>query len=102
MSAKFTANTAEIRKSAQTIEDKTQQYNTEWAKIYTEIENLRVEWEGESSETFNTQLEGYRNDFQELANILNDYAEFLITTATKIEQTEEALKSSASQLSAGR
>lgn len=98
---KFTIETSELRRSAQLIEDKTSRYDAEWAKIYSEIASLRVEWQGQSSDTFNKQIEGYRNDFQELSKVLNSYAEFLIKTAESTEKTEDAINSSAGQLFTG-
>lgn len=98
----FKVETADLRKSAQLIEDRTTRYDAEWAKIYSEIASLRVEWQGQSSEQFNKQIEAYRNDFQELATVLRSYADFLKTTADRIEKTEDAIKGSAAQLHTGR
>ncbi len=100
--ANFTVETADLRKSASVIEEKTARYDAEWAKIYLEIANLRVEWQGQSSDQFNKQIEGYRNDFEELAKILRSYSEFLKTTADRIEKTENGVKDSAGQLYTGR
>ncbi|MFB9324992.1 WXG100 family type VII secretion target [Paenibacillus aurantiacus] len=94
--------TTTLKKSAEFIEDKTAKYEAEYNKIYTEIENLRVSWSGQSSDALNKQLAGYKNDFQELAKVLKEYAKHLKTTAEKIEKTEESLKNAASKLNAGR
>lgn len=94
--------TTELRNSAQQIEDKTSRYEAEYAKIYSEIANLRVNWKGQSSDIFNKQLEGYRNDFEELSKILRGYSEFLKATAERIDRTENALKDAAGNLFVGR
>ncbi|WP_105614143.1 WXG100 family type VII secretion target [Vallitalea okinawensis] len=94
--------TIDLRNSSQMIEDKTARYEAEYAKIYTEIANLRVNWQGQSSDAFNKQIEGYRNDFQELATILRSYSEFLRMTAERIEKTENALKDATGNLFTGR
>lgn len=98
----FKVETQDLRKSAALIEEKTARYDAEWAKIYTEIANLRVDWQGQSSDQFNKQIEGYRNDFQELSKILTSYKEFLKTTADRIEKTEDAINQAAGQLNAGK
>lgn len=97
----MSVETADLRKSAEFINDKTARYEAEYAKIYSEIANLRISWQGLSSDTFNKQIEGYRNDFDELARVLKSYAEFLKTTAEKIERTENAIKDAAGNLSIG-
>lgn len=99
---KFKVTTEELKKSSGVIMDKTSRYEAEYAKIYAEIANLRVEWQGQASDTFNKQIEGYRNDFQELSKILKSYSEFLKNTAENIEKTEENLANQARQLSVGK
>lgn len=98
----FRVETNDLRNSAQLIEDKTERYDAEWAKIYSEITSLKVEWQGQSSEQFNKQIEEYRNDFQELAKILRSYTEFLRAAAGKMEKTENAIKDTAGRLFTGR
>ena len=62
MGSEWTVTTERLDSSATVIEEKTAKYNTECAKLYTELQNLRsAQWQGISSETFNTKLEGYRN-----------------------------------------
>lgn len=99
--ANMRVETTDLRKSAELINDKTARYEAEYAKMYSEIANLRVTWQGQSSDTFNKQIEGYRNDFEELARVLKSYSEFLKTTADKIEKTENAIKDAAGNLSSG-
>ncbi|WP_261304023.1 WXG100 family type VII secretion target [Paenibacillus andongensis] len=95
--------TTDLRNSAKLIEDKTGKYVQEYSKIYNDvIANLKVNWQGQSSEAFNRQIEGYRNDFDELATVLKSYSDFLVKTADKIEKTEDALKNAASNLNSGR
>ena len=75
----------------------------EWAKLYTELQNLRsAQWQGIASETFNTKLEGYRNDFEEMSKVLLSYAEFLKSAATNYKNTEESLKDAAANLYTGK
>lgn len=99
---KWSVETEKLTASAQIIEDKTARYNAQYQKIYSEIADLRITWQGQSSDTFNQQLEGYRNDFQELENILKKYAEFLRATAANIEKAEDSINSAASSLNVGR
>ncbi len=102
MAVSMRVETGELKKSANIIEDKTARYTAEWTKIYTEIASLNVDWKGQSSEMFNKQIEGYRNDFQELGNILKSYTEYLKITADTIEKNEQTLQEAANGLFTGR
>lgn len=102
MGSEWAVTTERLESSATVIEEKTAKYNTEWVKLYTELQNLRsAQWQGIASETFNTKLEGYRNDFQEMSKVLLSYAEFLKSAATNYRNTEESLKDAAGNLYTG-
>lgn len=102
MSNKFSVETQALKKSSQVIDDKTARYDAEIAKLYAEIANLRVEWQGQSSNTFNEKIEGYRNDFEELAKILREYSTFLRNTANHYEKVENSVNDTAGGLNIGR
>lgn len=100
--ADFKVTTEELTASSNLIMDKMGNYNVKWQAIYTEVQNLvGVNWQGDTSEMFNQRLEGYRNDFEEMAKVLSEYASFLSTTAATIAQAEDNLKAQASQLHIG-
>ena len=102
MANKWAVTTERLTSSAQMIEDKTAKYNSEYAKLYTELQSLKsAQWEGIASDTFNARLEGYRNDFEEMAKILTEYAQYLRTAASNYEKTENTVKDAASMLNAG-
>lgn len=102
MANKWAVTTERLVSSAATIEEKTAKYNSEWAKLYTELQSLKsAQWEGIASDTFNAKLEAYKNDFEEMAKILTEYASYLRTAADNYVRTEEALKDAASNLHTG-
>ena len=99
MANKWAVTTENLVDSANAIEDKTAKYNSEWNKLYTELQSLKSsQWEGIASDTFNSKLEGYRNDFDEMAKVLMEYANYLKTAAENYVKTEEAIKDAAIKL----
>ncbi len=102
MANKWAVTTERLVSSANVIEEKTARYNSEWAKLYTELQSLKsAQWQGIASDTFNTKLEAYRNDFEEMSKILLEYAAYLKTAADNYAKTEEALKDAANNLHTG-
>ena len=102
MANKWSVTTENLVSSAAKIEDKTGKYNSEWAKLYTELQSLKsTQWQGIASDTFNAKLEAYRNDFEEMAKVLMEYVNYLRTAADNYVKTEEALKDAASNLHTG-
>ena len=102
MANEWAVTTEKLEQSAGVIEEKTSKYNAEWEKLYAELQNLRTaQWQGIASETFHTKLEGYKNDFQDMAAVLLEYAEFLRTAAMNYKNTEEELTEAANNLYTG-
>ncbi len=102
MANEWAVTTERLVSSAGVIEEKTAKYNAEWAKLYTELQNLKsAQWQGIASDTFNSKLEAYRNDFEEMSKVLLNYATYLRTAADNYVKTEEALKDAAGSLHTG-
>lgn len=102
MANKWSVTTERLVSSAVVIEEKTAKYNSEWDKLYTELQSLKsTQWQGIASDTFNAKLEAYRNDFEEMSKVLLEYANYLRTAADNYVKTEEAIKDAASNLHTG-
>ena len=102
MAKEWSVTTEDLVRSAGVIEEKIGKYNSEWAKLYTELQNLKsAQWQGVASDTFNAKLEAYRNDFEEMAKVLMNYVNYLRNSAENYVKTEEALKDAAGNLHTG-
>lgn len=100
--SEWSVETERLTSAAEEVNTRITKYNQEWQKLYTEVQNLRTRaWEGVASETFNSKLEGYRDDFEQMAKVLTSFVEFLKTAAAKYEKTEEAVKEAAGELNTG-
>ena len=102
MATEWSVTTERLVSSAGVIEEKIAKYNSEWAKLYTELQSLKsAQWQGIASATFNAKLESYRNAFEEMAKILTSYATYLRAAADNYVKTEEAIKGAAGNLHTG-
>lgn len=99
MSGGWSATTESIKNSAERVKELTSKYETEYEKLYTEVDSLRsAKWKGMASDTFNSKLESYRESFNNLRDVMNGYYEFLIEAANHYEETEERIKEAANTL----
>jgi len=98
----FDVTPEELESSAAKIEGKCGEFTQAYSSIYTATTDLRVKYKGEASDTFNSRIEGYRNDFQAVETALKNYILFLRDYASKMKATEGEIKSAAGQLSVGQ
>lgn len=102
MANEWAVTTERLVTSAEVIDEKTSQYNSEWAKLYTELQSLKSsQWQGIASEAFNSKLEEYRTDFEEMSKVLLSYSAFLKSASENYVSVEEQIKEAAEGLHSG-
>ncbi len=95
----FSVDTADLGKTAQHIKDKTEQYNKDITRLYSELEAMTTtQWKGVASETYRERLNGYKEEFTKLHSLLTTFAESLLTKKANYESTETSIKDAASSL----
>ena len=102
MATVFDVTPEELETSASKIEGKCGEFNNAYNNIYAATSDLRVKYKGQASDTFNTRIEGYRNDFQAVETALKNYVQFLREYASRMKTTENEIMNQAGQLSTGQ
>ena len=92
----------ELLNSASTLKNKLDSFHSAYTGIYTATSDLKVNYKGEASTTFNQRIEGYRNDFEAANNALNAFIDQLKAYAEKVRSAESDIKAKASRLSVGK
>lgn len=98
----FDVTPEELNRSAAEVEGKASEFKKAHEDIYMAVQDLRVSYKGEASDTFNQRIEGYRNDFDAADKTLAKYVEFLRKYASDIEKTEAENKAKAAALKVGK
>lgn len=89
---------ATIKVNSTVMRDKASGFKTVASSIKTftsemtnEIESLKSTWEGESAETLVNKFKGLSDDFEEICDTINQYAEFLETAAESYDKVEASV-----------
>ena len=98
----FDVTPEELEASANKIEWKTGEFKKAYNSIYAAVSDLRVNYKGEASDTFNKRIEEYKNDFAAAEKKLKDYVLFLREYAAEMKRTENENKSKANALPVGK
>ena len=95
----FTVTTERLDEAAQYIKDKTERYNSDVQRLYSETEAMTsTMWKGVASETYRTKLESYRGDFESMKSALNQFAENLLVKSKNYIGTENNTTNAAQRL----
>lgn len=94
---------AEIKVNSTVMRDKANSFKTVAASIKNftldmtnEIESLRATWQGEAAETLVNKFKGLSDDFENIVNTINQYANFIEKAAESYDRTESAITQAAS------
>ena len=95
---KFEVDTQRLTNSAGKIEEYKETYESNYKKMYSEVEQMRIRWKGTSSDSFNAALEEARSDYEGLTSALTEYIDKLRRIAKNYETTESSITTSANSL----
>lgn len=90
--------TTELDKVAGKVERYADDYKTEYMKLYNLVTEMKNAWEGADNTAYTTRIEGFRDDFKKMEDLMREYAEFLKESAAKYRATQEKIKSDAQRL----
>jgi len=80
-----------LEQQAKKLDGQTLQYVSTYTKILQAKDDMMGRWSGETNQSYCRQLEGFRNDFEELAKLFRQYADYIRYAAARYRETEQTL-----------
>ncbi|MBO5620873.1 MAG: WXG100 family type VII secretion target [Butyrivibrio sp.] len=82
-------DTQKLRDQATKVEDEANDYVTTYEELYKDVETFTTtDYVGDEGNAFREQIEGFRDDFQKMKKLMEDYAGFLRTAAQSYDDTK--------------
>lgn len=63
-------------------------YKNQYTALYSETDALASTWQGEDNAAFKNQIDGFKDDLEKMYNLMNQYAEFLKSSAKAYRTTQ--------------
>lgn len=93
--------TAQLDSTAGRVEQMAGDYRSEYTALFSLVASLKSAWDGEDNVAFTNQIEGFRDDFQRMEQLMRDYAAYLRKAAQAYRDTQDTVASQAKTLSQG-
>lgn len=77
-----------MRDKSNTLKAAANSIKTLTEEMKSEISKMRPTWEGEASEKFVVKFDGLNDNFQEIYDVINQYAQFLVDAADEFDRAE--------------
>ena len=91
--------TENLRDAASTVDSLAIEYDKEYAALFQDVETLTsTDYTGDDAAAFRNQVEGFRDDFIKMKQLMNEYADYLRQAATTYEDTQANVKNTIASL----
>ena len=88
----------EIHSAAKQISNAANDYNSNVLELYNIVDNLASVWKGDDNVVFINTVNSYKRDILALGTVVNNYAIFLESSATGVENTQNEISNAARKL----
>ena len=91
--------TEDLRNAAATVDNLAIEYDKEYAALFQDVETLTsTDYTGDDASAFRSQVEGFRDDFNKMKQLMNEYADYLRQAASSYEDTQTNVKNTIASL----
>ena len=73
-------------------------YQKQYNNLYSETSAMASTWSGKDNVAYIQQIEGYKDDFEKMHKLMQDYADFLRKSAKSYRTTQDTVVSEAKKL----
>lgn len=89
---------AKLQAAATQMGQITGDYQKQYNRLFSEVDGLGAAWQGIDNQAFVNQIKGFTDDFNQMVALLNQYAEFLKSSAQTYTSTQNNIADAAKRL----
>ena len=90
---------AQLTSTAARVDSAAAEYRKLYNKLYSDVGAMKAAWQGVDNQAFTTQIEGFKQDFEEMAKLMDQYSAFLKQSAKTYQQAQDDTVNAARRLS---
>lgn len=99
MSIKISVDPNRLDVNASRIEQQVVTYEKTYRRLFQEVDGMGASWQGKDNQAFVQQITGFQADFQKMAILMREYANFLKHSAKTYRQVQDERMNQARRLS---
>lgn len=96
--ARIIVDPAKLKSAAGKMESQSADYARLYNQLFTEVQGMARAWQGVDNQAYTTQIEGFREDLNQMKKLMDDYASFLKQSAETYTNTQQQVVSQAKTL----
>ena len=80
-----------LETTASSIKGLADEYRAQYTELYSQTDALATTWSGADNAAFKNQIDGFKDDLEKMYTLMNNYAEYLKTTAKAYRETQQTI-----------
>lgn len=88
----------ELQTASSQITSLANSYEKEYKALFDRIHNMKGKWDGQDNQNYTDQVEGFRDDFEKMKSLMDQYSEYLKNTAQAYTDTQNEIAQTAKGL----
>lgn len=81
----------DLEHASSQIESLANDYNNEYEALFNRVNGMRGKWDGQDNQSFTDQVAGFRDDFEKMKALMDQYADYLRNTAKGYKDTQDLI-----------
>lgn len=87
-----------LETTASKIEGLAREYKTQYDSLYSTTDAMASTWNGKDNVAFVDQIAGFKDDFEKMKSLMDQYADFLRKSAKAYRDTQDTVVAEAQKL----
>lgn len=88
----------QLESTAGKIESLSAEYKNQYNQLYNETGAMATTWQGKDNLAYTEQIGGFKDDFEKMNTLMNNYADFLRKSAKAYRETQQTITDQARKL----
>lgn len=88
----------DLQKASTQIVGLANDYKNEYEELFKRVNGMRGKWDGQDNQSYTNQVEGFRDDFEKMKSLMDQYSDYLKNTAQAYTDTQNQIAQTAKGL----
>ena len=89
----------QLETTAAAIQTTADDYKSQYQQLYSETDSMASTWTGKDNLAYTNQIAGFKDDFEKMYTLMQNYADFLKKSAKAYRDTQDTVTNEAKKLS---
>ncbi len=98
MSKKIVVDPQKLTEAATKLDQVIADYQSIYTALFSNVSRLSSAWKGADNQAFTTQIEGFKDDFDKMAQLMGDYSSFLKKSSATYQAAQDDIVAAAKKL----